>query len=138
MVGNKKYPPIASLVKKYKPFYKALGKVSCKALGGGVNFSNIGWKHIRFDGHKHKRLPSNIAMRLHLLPFIPKVIKQANSYIKEEGVLKNGNKIIFYELAESVEVNGKKKNVTVVVTEVVGGEKHYYSARYTRFKKKNP
>lgn len=76
-------------------------------------------------------------MRFNLLPYIPKVIKQAKSYIKEEGKLKNGSEIIFYEIAEEVEANGKKKHVTVIISEVVGGGKHYFSARYTR-KKKNP
>ncbi len=133
----KKYQfSIEQLKKKYEPFYKKIGTVFCSALKDDVHFGNIGWKHIRYDSHKHKRLPANIAMRFNLLPYIPEVLKNAKSHFKEEGTLKNGNKILFYELAEEVNVDGKTKHVTVIITEVVGGRKHYFSARYTRLKKK--
>jgi hypothetical protein len=138
MVGNKKYPSTSYYLKKYKPFYWGLKKIYCKQLQADVLFGNIGWRHIRFDSHRHKRIPADIAMRFNLLPFVPEVLKQANAVVIEEGKLKNGNKLLFYELTQEVEVNGKKKNVTVIVTETLSGIKHYFSARYARKSKKNP
>ena len=138
MTENVNHPAISYLVKKYKSFYKRLGVVPCKVLSDDVHFKNIGWKHTRFDSHGHRRINSNIAMRLNLLPYVYEVVKKAKSYVKEDGALKNGTKIIFYELSEKVTVKGKTKHVTVIISEVPGGKKHYFSARYTRIKKKNP
>lgn len=130
---------IKNLKKKYDPFYKSLGSVFCPILQTTVHFSNVGWTHIRFDSHGHRRFPSDIAMRFKLLPYVPGVVKGAKSYLKEEGILKNGNKIIFYEIAYLVEVNNIKKHVTVIISQIINqkstGKLHYLSARYTRFKK---
>ena len=136
--GKMKHPSTLHYKNKYQAFYKNLGAIFCPILQDDVHFKNIGWKHIRYDSHKHRRTPANIAMRFNLLPFVPEVVKNAKSFIKEEGKLKDGTKIYFYEITETVKANTKTACVTVIISEVLGGRKHYFSARYSRKQKKNP
>lgn len=82
-------------------------------------------------------------MRLRLIPYIPLVVEKAQHCDSKEVVLKSGKKMTFYEISHKAEINGQKKHVTVIITQVtvneVSGKLHYYSVRYTRrAKQKSP
>lgn len=126
-----------AMLQQSKELYDSIGSIYSPAIKDNVDFNNYGWRHLRFDGHGHKRLPKNIIYRLRLLPFASEVIKNCKSHQPEEerfvymnGVLRTAK---FIELChECGAPNGKKKLVTVVIRSFEVGKPHFYSIRNKR------
>lgn len=125
------------LLEKSKELYDSYGSIYSTALKENIDFNRYGWKHLRFDGHGHKRSPRDIIYRLKLLKFVPDIIKNCKTSTAEEkrfiyfnGILRTAT---FTELIHKcIAPNGKSKLITVVIRKFEIGRPHFYSIRNKR------
>lgn len=120
---------------KAEKFYKALNSVYCPYLKGKVNFNARGLDHIKFKTWNRARVRHDQYMRLKLIHLAPEVIEKSHTiqghYESKEFERKKINnrwekiltQISYYEFVAIL--NGVR--VRVIVKDVEGGEKHFWS-----------
>lgn len=119
--------------------YKTFTEVSCPYFGDKVSFNAKGLEHLKFKSKRKIRERKDVFMRLkniHLAAEILKLSrtvqeKQAKKIFVEiktnsrkERVLKNCD---YYGFVAIIEDRGYEKRLKVVVKQVEGGEKHFWS-----------
>lgn len=115
--------------------YRSLKEIYCPYFNEKITFNAKGLEHIKFKAHRYARPRSDQYMRFKLLHFAPEVIRKSHtvqgvweSRIFEvasmnsrwERVLKN---VAFWEFVAVLE----DVRVRVIVKEVEGGSKHFWS-----------
>jgi hypothetical protein len=120
---------------KAEDLYSALGSVRCPYFNEDVAFNAKGIRHIKFKSDEKARSHEDQYSRLKLLYLAPQVIKLSRtvqgvwntrqfemqkSHSRWERVLKD---VSFYEFMAVLD----NVRVKVIVKQVVGGEKHFWS-----------
>jgi hypothetical protein len=120
---------------KTEEIYKNTQPVDCPYLKDKVYFNSRGWEHIKFKEHGKSRTKEEQYTRLKLFPLVSEVIRRSHTIQgiwkkKEwESQKKHGRwektlkDVAYYEF---VAVIGKVR-VKVVVKEVMGGQKYFWS-----------
>ncbi len=116
-------------------FYKTIGFVYCPYFGEKIAFNAKGLKHLKFKSDRQARPYTEQYPRLKLLHLAPGVLKKSHTVqgiwkVKRfeaqktnkrwEHVLKD---VTYYEFIAVL----KNVRVKVIVKEVWGGEKHFWS-----------
>lgn len=108
-------------------------------MGEVIHFNKIGFYHTTHDGRGKIRGEASSRMRLHLLPWIYRVIKKSRHYGEPPRVISKadpdnstGQEVIFYEICYKFNGFDGKKIVSVILRRVGKGNLHYYSVRYTK------
>ena len=116
-------------------FYKTIGFVYCPYFGEKIAFNAKGLKHLKFKSDRQARPYTEQYPRLKLLHLAPEVLKKSHTVqgiwkVKRfeaqktnkrwEHVLKD---VTYYEFIAVL----KNVRVKVIVKEVWGGEKHFWS-----------
>lgn len=119
--------------------YGAIREVNCPYLKSIVVFNRKGLNHVKFKSDQKARNRSDQYMRLRHLKFAPRILeksctlqeyKEAKTFeeTKSKGnrqrVLKNTK---FYGFIAIVQDNGFTKRLKIIVKEVEGGRKHFWS-----------
>lgn len=120
---------------KAEEFYKTLDSVYCPYLKEKVNFNAKGLDHIKFKTWNRTRIRDDQYMRLKLIHLAPEAIQKSNtiqghSETKEFERKKINNRwekiltpVFYYEFVAILE----GIRVRVIVRNVEGGEKHFWS-----------
>lgn len=115
--------------------YAEICKIRCPYFGEEISFNAKGLRHLKFKSDQQARSRQEQYARLKLLRFAPEVLKKSHTLqgilqIKRFEPQKTNNRwehtirnIVFYEFIAVLE-NIRMK---VIVKEVVGGEKHFWS-----------
>lgn len=116
-------------------FYKTVDYVFCPYFGEKIVFNAKGLRHLKFKSDRQARPYTEQYPRLKLLHLSPEILKKSHTVqgvweIKRfedqktnsrwEHILKN---VIYYEFIAVLE----NVRVKVIVKEVLGGEKHFWS-----------
>ena len=131
--------PIRELMKIRRERYNRTKTMECPFMGEVIHFNKIGFYHATHDGRGKLRGESNSRMRLHLLPWIYRVIKKSRHYGEPPRVISKadpenntGQEVVFYEICYKFNGSDGKKIVSVILRRVGKGDLHYYSVRYTK------
>lgn len=113
--------------------YHKIGSIYCSALKENIIFNNYGWKHLRFDGHGHKRNEQDLRRRLHLFKHAVEVLKNCKTAgEKEQATIhlkKNPRDVIYIEIGHECKTKLGNKNIVVILRKFEKGPYHYYSIR---------
>jgi len=124
-----------SVKAKAEEFYATVGSVRCPYFPGDIAFNVKGIKHLRFKSDEVARSREDQYSRLKLVHLAPEVLKLSRTvqgiwqtrrfemqktHSRWEKVLKD---VVFYEFMAVL----KNVRVKVIVKEVAGGEKHFWS-----------
>ncbi|MFA7662932.1 MAG: hypothetical protein WCX88_03370 [Patescibacteria group bacterium] len=116
-------------------FYTSICKIHCPYFGEEIIFNSKGLKHLKFKADRIARPQKDQYARLKLLSFAPKVLKKSHTVqgvyeikrfeeqkinSKWKNILKD---VIYYEFIAVID----SVRVKVIVKEVFGGEKHFWS-----------
>lgn len=116
-------------------FYKTIGDVYCPYFKEAITFNVKGIKHLKFKSDRQARPRKDQYSRLKLLRLAPQILKQSHTLqgiwrLKRfepqktnqrwEHVLKE---VVYYEFIAVLE----NVRVKVIVKEIHGGEKHFWS-----------
>jgi len=116
-------------------FYKTIDSVRCPYFGEEIAFNIKGFKHLKFKSDKQARPYKDQYPRLKLLRLAPEVLRKSytvqgiwkvkrfeaqKTNSRWEHILKD---VTYYEF---IAVLGNVR-VKVIVKEVLGGEKHFWS-----------
>jgi len=116
-------------------FYKTIGEIRCPYFGEKIAFNIRGFKHLKFKSDRQARPYRDQYPRLKLLRFAPKVLKKSHTVqgiwkVKRFEAQKTNNRwehvlkdVTYYEFIAVLE----NVRVKVIVKEVLGGEKHFWS-----------
>ncbi len=116
-------------------FYATIGKLHCPYFGSDVAFNAKGLRHLKFKADKRARSWDDQYARLKLLHIAPQIIKASHTVqgiweTKRFEAQKTNNRwehvmkeVIFYEFIAVFDSIRAK----VIVKEVHGGEKHFWS-----------
>jgi len=116
-------------------FYKTIGEIYCPFFGEKVAFDTKGLKHLKFKSDRQARPYRDQYPRLKLLCFAPEVLKKSHTVqgiwkVKRFEAQKTNSRwehilkdVIYYEFIAVLE----NVRVKVIVKEVLGGEKHFWS-----------
>lgn len=116
-------------------FYATVGEVRCPYFGSDIAFNAKGLRHLKFKADRQARPRKDQYSRLKLIHYAPEVLKlsrtvqgiwsvrrfeeqKTNSQWKQ--VMKE---VVYYEFIAVLD----SVRVKVIVKEVVGGEKHFWS-----------
>ncbi len=120
-------------------FYKTIGKIRCPYFGDDVYFNAKGWDHLIFKSWNNTRITNDQFARLRHLKLAPEVIRQSKTLQgvwttkKIERVQTNSRwekvlKIItYYEFIAVMESHSSKIRVKVIIKELEGREKFFWS-----------
>lgn len=120
-------------------FYKAIGKIRCPYFGDDIHFNTKGWGHLIFKNWNTTRVVNDQFARLRHIKLAPEVIRQSKTLQgmwttkKIERVQKNSRwekvlkLITYYEFIAVMESHNSKIRVKVIVKEVEGSEKFFWS-----------
>jgi len=120
-------------------FYKTIGKVRCPYFGDNVYFNIKGWEHLVFKSWNNTRIVNDQFARLRHIKLAPEVIRNSKTLQgvwttqKIERVKRNSRwdkvlkLITYYEFIAIMESHGSKIRVKIIVKEVEGGEKFFWS-----------
>ena len=121
--------------KKAEELYISIGEVHCPYFGEKIAFNAKGWRHLKFKSDQVARSRSEQYSRLKLVHVAPEVLKRShtvqgvwhakrfemqNTNNRWERVMKE---VTFYEFIAVLD----SIRVKVIVKEVYGGEKHFWS-----------
>ena len=121
--------------KKAEEFYSTIGEVRCPYFGEKIAFNAKGIKHLKFKSDQVARTQHDQYSRLKLIYLAPEILKLSKTvqgiwhtkrfemqktHSRWEKVLKD---VSFYEFIAVLE----NVRVKVIVKEVFGGEKHFWS-----------
>lgn len=116
-------------------FYASIGEVRCPYFGSDIAFNAKGLRHLKFKADEQARSHKDQYSRLKLIRFAPDVLKlsktvqgiwqvkrfeEQKTNSRWECALKDVTYYEFIAVLDSVRVK-------VIVKEVVGGEKHFWS-----------
>ena len=116
-------------------FYDAIGKVLCPYFHEEISFNAKGMKHLKFKSERQARPQSDQYARIRLVHKVPEILKlshtvqgiwitkkfeQQKTNSRWESVLKV---VTFYEFIAVLD----KVRIKVIVKQVEGGEKHFWS-----------
>ncbi len=116
-------------------FYAVIGKVRCPYFGSDVAFNAKGLRHLKFKSDRQARSHKDQYSRLKLIRYAPEVLKLSKTLqgiwsvrrfegqktnSRWERVMKDVSYYEFIAVLDSVRVK-------VIVKEVAGGEKHFWS-----------
>lgn len=116
-------------------FYKTIGEVYCPYFEEKIVFNIKGLKHLKFKSDRQARPSKDQYSRLKLIDFAPEILKQSHTLqgvwqIKRFEVQKTNSRwehvmkdVIYYEFIAVI----NNIRVKVIVKEVLGGEKHFWS-----------
>lgn len=95
-------------------FYRSIDCVSCAALSGEkVYFDDRGFRHLVFKGNKRRPISEQV-YRFNLMKIVPTAISKSSDITYYEG-----------ETAKFWSI--KYKKIKVVVRQLRGGRKHFFS-----------
>ncbi|MEK7208068.1 MAG: hypothetical protein AAB699_00790 [Patescibacteria group bacterium] len=121
--------------KKAEAFYASIGEVRCPYFGARIAFNAKGLRHLKFKSDQVARPRSEQYARLKLVTSAPEVLQRShtvqgiwhtrrfemqNTNSRWERVMKE---VTFYEFIAVLD----DVRVKVIVKEVQGGEKHFWS-----------
>jgi len=121
--------------KQADDLYKSLSDIHCPYFNEKIAFNAKGFKHLKFKSDRQARPRKDQYPRLKLLRLVPEVLKKSHTVqgiwrtkrfevqktnSKWEHVLKD---VIYYEFIAVL----SSIRLKVVVKEVTGGEKHFWS-----------
>ncbi len=116
-------------------FYSTIGEIRCPYFGETIAFNAKGIRHLKFKSDQVARLQTDQYSRLKLIHLAPEVLKLSKTvqgiwhtkkfesqktHNRWEKILKD---VSFYEFIAVLE----NVRVKVIVKEVFGGEKHFWS-----------
>jgi hypothetical protein len=116
-------------------FYKDIGQVYCPYFKEKIAFNAKGLKHLKFKSDRQARPIKDQYSRLKLIRLAPEVLKQSHTLqgiwqIKRFEAQKTNSRwervmkdVIFYEFIAVL----NNTRVKVIVKEVFGGQKHFWS-----------
>ncbi|MEK7610388.1 MAG: hypothetical protein AAB468_01410 [Patescibacteria group bacterium] len=126
---------LATVKEKSEAFYGSIKKVHCPYFGENVVFNAKGIRHLKFKSDERARTREDQYSRLKLIHLAPEVLKLSRTvqgiwhtkrfeiqktHSRWEKILKNVSFYEFLAVLDSVRIK-------VIVKEVVGGEKHFWS-----------
>ncbi|MDO8430399.1 MAG: hypothetical protein Q7S72_00195 [Candidatus Taylorbacteria bacterium] len=126
-------------------FYKSIGKVYCPYFNESVNFTDLGFEHLRFKIKQTARTHKDQIVRFKLLPFAIQVLNLShtlqgiNSRNRFEERIINSRRefaltlVTYYEFIAIID--GKK--IKIVIKEIKGKERIFLSI-IPLFKQKSP
>ena len=116
-------------------FYAAIDKIRCPYFGDDIAFNGKGLRHLKFKADKQARPHKDQYSRLKLIRYAPEVLKlsrtvqgvwsvrrfeEQKTNSRWERMMKDVTYYEFIAVLDSVRVK-------VIVKEVAGGEKHFWS-----------
>jgi len=116
-------------------FYKKVGDVFCPYFKEKIAFNTKGLKHLKFKSNRQARPRKDQYSRLKLVCFVPEILKQSHTLqgvwqirrfefqktnSRWEQVMKD---VTYYEFIAVI----NNVRVKVIIKEVLGGEKHFWS-----------
>lgn len=116
-------------------FYTTIGKVRCPYFGCEIAFNAKGLKHLRFKSDRQARPHKDQYSRLKLIHYAPEVLKLSRTVqgiwvVKRFEEQKTNNRweramkeVSYYEFIAVLDLI----RIRVIVKEVEGGEKHFWS-----------
>jgi len=116
-------------------FYKNIGEVYCPYFKEKIAFNAKGLKHLKFKSDKQARSSKDQYSRLKLIHLAPEVLMQSHTLqgiwqIKRFEAQKTNSRwehalkeVVYYEFIAVLE----NVRVKVIIKEVQGGEKHFWS-----------
>jgi len=116
-------------------FYKTIGDVYCPYFKEKIAFNIKGLKHLKFKSDRQARPRKDQYSRLRLIRLAPEVLKQSHTLqgtwqIRRFEDQKTNNRweqimkeVTYYEFIAVVNT----VRVKVIIKEVLGGEKHFWS-----------
>lgn len=121
-------------------FYHQIQRVHCPYFREDVNFNSKGWDHLIFKSWNKTRSLVDQYVRLRHIKLAPEVIRSSRTLQglwttnKMERVRKkNGNwktvlkLVTYYEFIAVMASHGSRVRVKVIVKQIDGGEKHFFS-----------
>jgi hypothetical protein len=123
---------------KVEEFYKSVGKVYCPYFQKNVIFTSEGFHHLQFSGGIQRK-PQEISLKLRLLKFAPKIIKNSGTIqehrktmytIGKEKKSDGSREMKVVEFWGLVAICGENRNelrVKVILRKVGDGEIHFWS-----------
>jgi hypothetical protein len=119
-----------------KRSYAAIGPLFCPYLNDTVHFRNDGFEHLIFKRKDKPRPPVEQYTRLRMLPLAEEVIRKSHTLqehsqqittIRQQsaGRWEKRNKVVNYYVF--VAIIRPRVRIKVVVREIEGGTKHFYS-----------
>lgn len=120
---------------KAEALYTSIGSIRCPYFSGNIAFNAKGIRHLKFKSDQQARPREDQYSRLKLLHLAPEVLtlsrtvqgvwhtkrfEMQKTHSRWEHVLKD---VSFYEFVAVLDM----VRVKVIVKEVVGGEKHFWS-----------
>lgn len=130
---------------EYEKYYRGIKKVYCPYFMESINFTNLGFEHIRFKNKHLARTLSDQSVRLRLLPIAVKILEKSHTLqgvsIRkrfEERYINNRKEIAlllvhYYEFTAIIDTRKAK----VIIKQVEGREKIFLSI-IPLFKEKTP
>lgn len=116
-------------------FYNNIGRVKCPYFSEEVSFNSKGMQHLKFKSYNRTRSTQDQYMRFKLLRYAADVVRKSNT-LQEICQKKNLERIQTNSRWEekAIEVNYygfvaiiKEIRIKVIVKEVAGGEKYFWS-----------
>lgn len=116
-------------------FYASLGEVYCQYFGEKIAFNAKGLRHLKFKSDQQARSSDDQYARLKLLQCAPEVLKKSSTVqgiwrTKRIEMQKTNSRwermmkdVVFYEFIAVLD----NIRVKVIVKEVRGGERHFWS-----------
>lgn len=116
-------------------FYGSVVEIYCPYFGEKIAFNAKGLRHLKFKSDQQARLRNEQYARLKLLPYAPEVLKKSYTVqgiwrTKKLEAQKTNNRwehivkeVVFYEFIAVLD----NVRVKVIVKEVQGGERHFWS-----------
>jgi len=119
-------------------FYENIGQVFCPYFKDEIAFNSKGLRHLKFKSDRQARSRKDQYSRLKLLNFAPEVLKQSYTL---QGIWKTKTfeeyktdstnsqwtrilkEVVFYEFVAVL----NQVRVKIIVKEVLGGKKHFWS-----------
>jgi len=116
-------------------FYAAIGEIYCPYFDEKIVFNAKGLRHLKFKSNEQARILRDQYARLKLIYFVPELLRRSNLV---QGIWRtrlfeaqrtNGQwrrimkDVIFFEFIAVI----KNVRIKVIVKEVLGGEKHFWS-----------
>ena len=116
-------------------FYVTIGKVRCPYFACDVVFNSKGMRHLKFKANRQSRSHKDQYSRLKLVNIAPEILRLSRTVqdiwiikrFEEQKINKRWEKILkevsYYEFIAVL----NSIRVKVIVNEVAGGEKHFWS-----------
>jgi len=120
-------------------FYNTVGKVWCPYFQEEINFNTKGFDHLIFKKWNKTRVLADQFSRLRHIKLAPEVIRNSKTLqglwgtLKIERIKQNSRwekasrNVTYYEFIAIMDSHGSKIRIKIVVKQVEGGEKYFWS-----------